>query len=390
MVGMSSGESMAPVPNRPETFRRPQVSGRETAAAKAQLEHWLRQQGAGDQDVYIAAIDAPTGNGSSYDTFLFDAIWPREDHRPISLVARIAPAGDAIPLMPVFDFEREAATITAVRRYSAVPAPQVYGWDNASGHLGAPFLVTVRVDGQIPPDYPPYPILSWLSAGSSSQKSALESGTVGLLAELHSIEDAERRLPFLSPKGNIGMPVLSRDIDRWHRHYTWAAMGTPIPVVDRAFDWLRRHCPAQPGPTVVSWGDSRIGNVIYRNFTPAAALDWEVAGLAPPEVDLCYLTFMHEFMEDRVAQGGANSEMPGFLNIERMAEEYARRTGYEPRDLHFYRVYGSVRFAAMAIRVSLRKIAYGVRPQFRSANELIPHSDLLASMIGLSSRALEG
>ena len=37
---------------------------------------------------------------------------------------------------------------------------------------------------------------------------------------------------------------------------------------------------------MLSWGDSRIGNVMYRDFAPVAVLDWEMAPLGPRELDL--------------------------------------------------------------------------------------------------------
>ena len=43
-------------------------------------------------------------------------------------------------------------------------------------------------------------------------------------------------------------------------------------LVERGFDWLDRHWPAYESEPVLSWGDSRIGNVIYRDFRPAALL----------------------------------------------------------------------------------------------------------------------
>lgn len=389
MVAMSSadpnGNEPAVLLPGPESFHRPKVSGREAAVAKAGLERWLRRNGGDDEGVFITSVQAPTGNGSSYDTFMFDATWPVLDNKSLSLVARIAPAGDAIPLLPVFDFEREARALTAVRKYSSIPAPVVFGHEQSPEYLGASFLVTVRVAGQVPPDYPPYPVGSWLTDGTPEQLAGLQSSTVGLLADLYQIEDAAARLPFLQPEGNRSMSVLRRDLDRWRRHFLWAARGIEIPLMDDAFEWLERHFPEHEGPTVISWGDSRIGNVIYRDFRPVAALDWEVAGLDPPEVDLCYLTVMHDFLVYRGVEGGGTNKLPNFLEIDRVAEEYSRCTGYEPRDLPFYLVYASVRFAAMAIRVSLRKIEYGVRQPFTSPNELIPHAEPLAEMIGFTN-----
>ena len=48
------------------------------------------------------------------------------------------------------------------------------------------------------------------------------------------------------------------------RYYEWVAEGTPSPLIERCFDWLEEHWPAAEGPTVLSWGDARIGNMMYR------------------------------------------------------------------------------------------------------------------------------
>ena len=62
------------------------------------------------------------------------------------------------------------------------------------------------------------------------------------------------------------------------------------------------HWPADEGPTVLSWGDSRIGNVMYRDFEPVAVLDWEMAGLGPREVDVGWFIYAHRvFEEEKVA-----------------------------------------------------------------------------------------
>ena len=45
---------------------------------------------------------------------------------------------------------------------------------------------------------------------------------------------------------------------------------------------------ADPGPDVLSWGDARIGNIIYAGFEPAAVLDWEMAALGPRELDVSW------------------------------------------------------------------------------------------------------
>jgi aminoglycoside phosphotransferase (APT) family kinase protein len=58
---------------------------------------------------------------------------------------------------------------------------------------------------------------------------------------------------------------------------------------------------------VLNWGDACIGNVVHDGFDPVAVLDWEMAALAPREVDLCWTVYPHRFFHDlTVASGSAD------------------------------------------------------------------------------------
>ncbi|XGU18600.1 phosphotransferase [Rhodococcus sp. 3Y1] len=76
-------------------------------------------------------------------------------------------------------------------------------------------------------------------------------------------------------------------------------------LLDRArFRLDRSELSVDSGSAVLCWGDSRIGNVIYRDFEPAAVLDWEMATLGPRELDLGWMIFQHRFFEDLAAMAG--------------------------------------------------------------------------------------
>lgn len=57
-------------------------------------------------------------------------------------------------------------------------------------------------------------------------------------------------------------------------------------MIEKAFDWIEAHWPAEVGPDMLIWGDARIGNILCEGTTPTAVLDWEMVALAPAEVDL--------------------------------------------------------------------------------------------------------
>jgi aminoglycoside phosphotransferase (APT) family kinase protein len=144
---------------------------------------------------------------------------------------------------------------------------------------------------------------------------------------------------------------------------------------------LEDHWPRHESATVFNWGDSRIGNVMYRGFQPVAVLDWEMAGLGPPETDLAWLVYAHRVFEDMAAQYGF-AGMPGFLRAEDVAGTYEELSGHTPRDLEWFEVYSALQFAIVFLRTGQRSVHFGEREAPVNADELIMNATTLRSLIG--------
>src|SRR5262249_11141778 len=152
------------------------------------------------------------------------------------------------------------------------------------------------------------------------------------------------------------------------------------PLIEAAFDWLHAHWPADEGETVFSWGDSRIGNILYRDFEPVAVLDWEMAGLAPREVDLGWLIFMHRFFED-VAETYGLPGMPNLLRRDDVAATYEALTGHMPHDLDFYTMYAATRHGIIMSRIARRSIHFGEAEAPDDVDDMISHRKILERML---------
>ncbi|MFC7643595.1 phosphotransferase family protein [Streptosporangium lutulentum] len=148
------------------------------------------------------------------------------------------------------------------------------------GPMGAPFFVMERLVGDVPPDMPPYTFQSWLLKAPPESRERLQRQSVEILARLHDTAFTSEELRPLETSGPGGT-ALRRHVDEQRAYYDWAHGSMRIPLLERGFDWLEEHWSADPGPDVLSWGDARIGNVMYRDFTPVAVLDWEMATVAP-------------------------------------------------------------------------------------------------------------
>lgn len=69
---------------------------------------------------------------------------------------------------------------------------------------------------------------------------------------------------------------------------------------------------------VLVWGDSRIGNVLYRDFSPVAVLDWEMATIEPRELDIAWISYAHIVFQELAGRAGLPG-MPDFLRTDDIA-----------------------------------------------------------------------
>jgi aminoglycoside phosphotransferase (APT) family kinase protein len=369
-----------PAAETPST-ERPRTTTRDPEDLRQRLEAWLATKLPSGAEPRIAEVRTPSSNGMSSETLLFDAAWREAGAaRRESLVARLAPEPSAVPVFPEYDLERQFRVMQLVGQLTDVPVPRVLWSESDAAHLGGPFFVMQRASGVVPPDVMPYNFGdSWVFAASEEERARLERATVSVLARLHSIRDAATTFAFLGAPG-AGRSALRRHVDGQRAYYEWVVGDRRGPLLERCFAWLEEHWPAEEGPTALSWGDARIGNVMYQDFAPVAVLDWEMAALAPPEVDLAWLIFLHRFFEDLAVSFGLTG-LPGFLRRDNVAAHYAELTGYTPRDLDFYTMYAALRHGIVMTRVQLRAIHFGEAQMPESYDDLVMHKATLEAML---------
>jgi aminoglycoside phosphotransferase (APT) family kinase protein len=170
-------------------------------------------------------------------------------------------------------------------------------------------------------------------------------------------------------RSEFGASPIEQELGYWRAHLDWSSGGERLPTVEAAYDWCVEHRPPDRdvAPSLV-WGDARLGNlVIDDELRPAAVLDWEMAVVGPPELDLGWVLFL-----DRTAlQYG--EQLPGFLDRAGLVAEYERRLGRGVHDLNWYEAWGGVRAACVQVRLA-------ETPEARDRN---PVTKALRSMLDL-------
>jgi aminoglycoside phosphotransferase (APT) family kinase protein len=360
-----------------------QRSSRDADVLREQLRSWLAGQLPTAASPQVTELSATSATGLSSDTILLTAEW--DDGAGVQrheLVARIAPDAVDVPVFPAYDLDRQFRAIADVGRLSSVPVPELFWSEADHRHVGAPFFVMGRVDGVVPPDLMPYTFGdNWLYDAPRSSRDALQSATVEVLANLHGIEYPQSTFAYLG-FSEPGDTPLRRHVAHTRAWYEWVAEESGrSPVIDRAFAWLEEHWPASEGEPVVSWGDSRVGNILYRDFAPVAVLDWEMAGLGPRELDVAWLVYSQRVFQD-IAQSMGLPGLPDFLRPDDVFAAYERLTGYAPRDLEFYGAYAALQWAIVFVRTARRSVHFGERDMPEELDDVIVNRDGIESMLG--------
>jgi aminoglycoside phosphotransferase (APT) family kinase protein len=276
--------------------------------------------------------------GFSWITIGFQAT-PQEGGDPLELILRI---GDPQGLLAPYRAEPEYRAMEALQSLAALPVPQVFGFSDDPGVIGAPFLISGRVEGDTP-----MPWKGEAEARGEAQNASLGDDFVDGLAALHAVDWTRTGLHRLW--GDVDRHTVAREqIDFWWRHAGFAdeACQAP-PQMHHAMRWLHRHAPAAPRVTIVH-GDYRVGNFLQVGGRITAVLDWELVHPGDPHEDLAWASL-------RVFSGGTG-RVGGIMDREAFLERYARQAGFTPDAsvLRYYEVLGLFKSASMLLGAAQR------------------------------------
>ncbi|MEV6321686.1 phosphotransferase family protein [Nocardia sp. NPDC051787] len=355
------------------------VSERNLDTLAGNLAHWLHAKAGADHLPRVSGLSRPQSGGMSSTSILFDAEWSAGGRSERgSFVARMAPEAGSFPVFRTYDLATQYQVMAGVAAATDVPVPELCWLENDEKPLGTPFFVMRRVDGRVPADNPPYVFVGWLFDAGPAERLQLTHNTVEVIAKIHDIPEPATRFPMLTGPGRS----LRRHVAAQHAWYRWALAddGFAVPLIERSFAWLDEHWPADPGPDVLSWGDARPGNIIYRGFDPVAVLDWEMAALGPRELDLGWVIFIHRFFQDLATHFGQPG-LPDFLRRDDVVAKYQALTGHTVRDLDFYLVYAALRHAIVMARVKRRMIHFGEDTDTPDRDDYVMHRAALEALL---------
>ncbi|GAA3052646.1 phosphotransferase family protein [Actinokineospora globicatena] len=225
--------------------------------------------------------------------------------------------------------------------------PDVIGLCEDHGILGSDFYLMGRVPGTIlRGDLPPDMTLA------PAEARALATTLVDRLVDLHRVDPAAAGLGDLGK----GAGYVGRQVRGWTERY--AAARTPnVPDFVPVTDWLARRRPDDVA-TVVVHNDWRFDNVVLdADLAVVAVLDWEMATLGDPLMDLGgALAYWIQADDDAFFQRARRqpTHLPGMPTRAELVAHYAERTGSPLPDWSFYEVFGLFRLAVIMQQIYYR------------------------------------
>jgi aminoglycoside phosphotransferase (APT) family kinase protein len=345
--------------------------------AERQLTSWLASKVGNAEEVRVFDARVPTAGGLSAETVLFEASWLESgQQRSRRLAARVQPTGDAV--FPRYDFRSEFRVLAALG-CAGLPVPEVLWHEHDPSVLGSQFIVMQQVDGRVPADDPPYTTDGWVLDLTPEEQASLYDNALQALAGVHRLDWRASGLELLADEVS-GAPGLDQQLADWERTFAWAAEGESNPTIEAAFEWVRENRPRTEERLVLNWGDARLGNILFaEDMSVAAMLDWEMATLASPELDLGWWLFLI-----RNHTEGIGAPIPvGFPDRDATVARYEELTGHEVQHLEFYEAFAALRLAIIMHRAGNLMIRAGLLPPDAPLKFNNPISQLLALQLGL-------
>jgi aminoglycoside phosphotransferase (APT) family kinase protein len=327
---------------------------RNLEVTKDALEEWLTGR-LDTKDVTVSELSVPKA-GFSNETILGRLTWTDTDTAPhdVRFVVRIQPSDHQVFLKP--DAMFQSRVMIALSRHPGVPVPKVLFEEPDASILGSPFFVMELVQGRIPADVP----LGWHGNGwttslTSDERRRLYDNGLKALVALHAI-DWKDGLGFLDlPGEGTALDRYLAHVDRW---YEWSAPSRRFSpeVIDAALDYVHKHQPDDTS-AAVTWGDARVGNMVFADdLSVAALLDWEGAAIGPPGIDVGWWLMFEEYFSD--AQGVARLE--GVAGREETIARYEELSGRSLADIEYYEILARLVFALINSRLADMALAGGM------------------------------
>ena len=283
-----------------------------------------------------------------------------------SYVLRRPPHG--LKIAKAHDMIREFRVLQALEKAGYTKMPHPISACEDESIIGAPFFLMEKVEGIIIRNRPP-------SEATPEFFRCLSQSALDVLIELHSLELSESGL------GALGKPdgYALRQVQGWAERFQ-KAKTSEVTSIEEAFQWLKVSLPAQSDVAFIH-NDFKYDNlVISATGEVQAVLDWEMATVGDPLMDLgTTLAYWAEAGDEDILKMFNLSYVPGNFTRSELIAYYGAKTGRDMREMNFYYVFGLCKVATIAQQIYQRySLGYSKDPRFSVLNQVVEAAGRMA------------
>ncbi len=302
-------------------------------AIRLNIESWLQHKLPERTDLHVGDLNFPAASGESSVTLLLDTYSTSGGKE--KFVLRMVPSSSEV--FESHDLQMQFEMMQ-VMHAEGIPAPPLVAYEPDSSLLGSDFYVMEFVDGRIPPDNPPMVFGSWVMDLTPDERASMWSNGVEVLAAIHSIKLGNHDFSRL-PRAKPGEPTVGAEIHKFDSMFKPALRDSADPLILEAWDYVAHNPPPDP-ELGLCWGDSRVGNMIWRDLAPVAVIDWEMANLGDPLSDLAWFVWI-----DRCNSVGLGTEaIEGVPEPSELYEQWHQQSGRPIDHVAYFELFTVVRY----------------------------------------------
>lgn len=340
------------------------------------LTGWLVKAKPEWSGLTVAPMDVQLGSGFSAEIFFVDVAYQDETGaQRRTLVVRRQP--QTFEVVFGSDLSLQANMMAALDARGDVPVPAWIGMETDTDVLGAPFLVMGRVDGQAATQRPNYNIEGWLVEMAPAERGHAFESALQALAKVHAI-DWREGFSFLDrpDRGAPGLEQYLGYLVEWHASLK---KGRAMPIIDAAIAHILANKPADADVCVL-WGDPTPSNTMWRpDGSVAALIDWELAAIGPPELDMAWWLYFDDLFSRRFGV----TRLEGLPSRDETIAIYERASGRTLRHMDYYDIVVALRMALVAAGAFDRQVAIGNIPPENSSLDSNLMTLYIAERLGL-------
>ncbi|MDF2234065.1 phosphotransferase family protein [Albimonas sp. CAU 1670] len=262
----------------------------------------------------------------------------REGRADEALILRI---GDPNGLLAPYSARPEHLALSSLAGTPGLPAATSRWWSDDAAVIGAPFIVTSRLEGRTPMPIWPGAAPGAEEAADPAAEDRILDDFVEALAAVHACDWRDAPAAALDPEAAPETCVRD-EIARWVARLPGADGRPEAPAMRYAAAWLHEHAPTAVRVALLH-GDYRVGNYMVKDGRISGILDWELTHLGDPHEDLAWAGLR--------TLGGTETTLGGRLDRAEFLRRYSERTGLviDADRIRYFEVLGQFKAACLLL-----------------------------------------